>query len=412
MAAPPLDAEARARGRRLAITSHPAGMTHRTVFTDHLPTLALLALGAGETVVGLQRAFEPAGQLLQLPTLRAVGRFTKRSILIGGHVLALVGGVPLLAFGALAASGSLALPLALAALAVTAGGIVISQTVWFPLLRAYQEPGRVGRFFAVLRTGWHVALIVYFLGAQAWLARHPGSFAPLFAFGFACGVLRLFLIARLPERSERTGEAIRVGEALALLRREPLLRRYLLGAATHDAVRTAAIPFAVVWMRRELGFTDGDVMLTTVAFFVGGLVALYPSGRLVDRLGAAPVFGVTALATAALLGGLALLGGAGELRLLALVGFFFGMAALNAGFGLADTHVLFRLAPDDAPSRMIVVAIVVTSLCRAAAPLAVGIALEAALASGVDPQTAYVALFSLLAALELLVFAPLRIFRD
>ena len=53
----PLDDEQRARGRRLAITSHPAGMTFRMVFTQHLPTLALVSLGAGEFWVGLQASF-------------------------------------------------------------------------------------------------------------------------------------------------------------------------------------------------------------------------------------------------------------------------------------------------------------------------------------------------------------------
>ena len=44
-ASAPLDAATRARGRRLAIASHPAGMTFRTIFTEWVPTLALVGLG-------------------------------------------------------------------------------------------------------------------------------------------------------------------------------------------------------------------------------------------------------------------------------------------------------------------------------------------------------------------------------
>ena len=68
----PLDDEARARGRRLAITGHPAGMTFRMVFSQHLPTLALVALGASELLVGVQNALVFACIALQLPVLRLV----------------------------------------------------------------------------------------------------------------------------------------------------------------------------------------------------------------------------------------------------------------------------------------------------------------------------------------------------
>ena len=52
-APPPLEPEERARGRRLAITGHPACMTHRMVYTGQLPTLALVSLGASETPTGV-----------------------------------------------------------------------------------------------------------------------------------------------------------------------------------------------------------------------------------------------------------------------------------------------------------------------------------------------------------------------
>jgi hypothetical protein len=53
----PLDERERARGRVLAIASHPAGNAFRYVFTQQLPTLALVALGASELQVGLQGSF-------------------------------------------------------------------------------------------------------------------------------------------------------------------------------------------------------------------------------------------------------------------------------------------------------------------------------------------------------------------
>lgn len=47
----PLAPAQRARGRQLAISSHPAGMTHRLVYTEQLPTLVLVALAVAPMIV-------------------------------------------------------------------------------------------------------------------------------------------------------------------------------------------------------------------------------------------------------------------------------------------------------------------------------------------------------------------------
>jgi predicted MFS family arabinose efflux permease len=407
----PLDPAQRRRGRRLAVLSHPAGMTHKNVFTDQLPTLALVGLGASEAWIGLQRAFEPVSQLLQLPTLRAVGRVRKRRILIAGQVIAVAGGAPLAFYGAMRAwDGETALAVALASLWIAAVGIVISQTVWFPLLRTYVEPGRIGEFFGVLRTGWHLTLIAYFVAAQQWLAAHPGSFGLLFAIATGAGLLRIALIARLPDAADvRPDERMRIRDVLGLVRGRPLLRRYLAGMILCGAPRRAALPFAVVMMRRSMGLSDADVVLTTVASFAGGFASLYAWGRAVDRFGAAPVFRVTALASAALLLALAVVGARASLP--AMVAFFFLFVALASGFGVADTHVLFGLAPEDEATPTLVVADVATSLAYGAAPFAAGIALDLAIGAGTDPTAAYRALFVVAAIVTALAPLPLRGFR-
>jgi hypothetical protein len=409
--APPLDAATRARGRRLAVLSHPAGMTFRTVFTEWLPTLALVGLGASPALVGLQGAFDPLGHFLQLGVLRWVGRFSKRRILLAGQTFAVVAALPLLAYGVLQREAApLALGIVLASFAATAVGIAISDTVWFPMLRSYVEPGAVGRFFGTIRSGWHLTLIVYFLAARAWVADRPGVLAPLFAVGIAAGVLRIALVWRMPERSERTGAPIRARDALALLRTQPRLRRYLLGVGAQGALWTATLPFVIVMMRRVVGLTDAQVIVTTVAAYAGGLVSLYPWGRVVDAIGPARVFRWCSLGLAASFAALLVVREPGDFALGALVGFFFLANVLRAGFGVADTHVLFGLAPEDAPASFIVVAIALTFLPRAAAPLAVGLALDALLADGVAPLAAYHGLFAVTAALQALVFLPLRRF--
>jgi predicted MFS family arabinose efflux permease len=210
----------------------------------------------------------------------------------------------------------------------------------------------------------------------------------------------------LPEADGSGGERPRVRAALGLVRAEPRLRRYLAGMVLYGAARRTAVPFAIVMMRRGLGLSDADVALTTAAFYAGGVASLYGWGRAVDRLGPLPVFRVAAFATAALLVALAALGGSASAG--SMVAFFFLLAALNAGFGVADTHVLFGIAPERDPMPTLVVADVATSLAYGAAPLLAGVALELALAAGTDPNAAYRALFLAAAALTVLAPLPLR----
>ncbi len=406
----PLSAAERARGRRLAIASHPAGMTFHMVFTQQLPTLALLHLGASELSVGLQTSFIFWFQLLQLPMLRAVARVSKRRILVVGQLLAQLGALPLVLYGSLA-EGEHAVGVALTAFALAAAGLNVSQSVWFPLLRGFVEPEAVGRFFGILRTGWHLALIVYYVAAQRWLEANPGAFGPLFLAGWVCGLLRVGLIARLPERSERSGERIRIREALALIRDHPELRQYLAGSIAFRAIFWCVVPFAMVMLRREGGFSAGAILLTTVAWYSGGLVTLYVWGRVADRVGPRPIFRWTSLGMGALTATLVLVEEPGPATLVAVAAFFAALYALAAGFGVADTQVLFRLAPPEAPARLLVVAQVASHMLPGLAPVAVGYLLEQALAGASSRLAVYHAFFAVAALLQALAFLPLRRFR-
>ena len=386
-------------------------MTFSMVFGQHLPTLALVTLGASEAVIGLQSALK-LGDVVQLPALRAVAVLSKRRILFLAQSFALLGALPLLAFPALLELQStrpdLVPWLALFAFAWVSISLRVGDAVWFPLLRGFIEPGGIGRFFGTIRSFWHLALIIYYLGAQFWLARHPDGFGLLFGVAWVCGLARLGFIVRMPERGERTGERIRIREAFALVREDPRLRAYLIGSTWATAVRVSVLPFAIVMMRREVGFTSADVLVTTVASFTGGLVSLYGWGRIVDRFGAEPIFRWTCLGLAALTAGLILVDGAGAGVLVGLTLFFFFYTVLVSGFGVADTHVLFRLTPPEAPARTLVLASVVVGACSSLAPMLIGLGLERALASASRPLFVYHAFFAVAAGLQALAFLPLR----
>ncbi len=379
------------------------------VFTEHLPTLLLVSLGASEAQVGLQRAFLPGLQLLQLPTLRTIAWVSKRRILIAGQIFALVAALPLMGLG----SGWVlevenARFVALTSLACVAIGLNVGNTVWFPLLRSYVEPGRIGAFFGTLRSGWHLALVLYYAGAHFWLLRNPGSLEPLFVMAGLLGLLRAVLITRLPERSERTGEKIRVREALGIVRADPRLRAYLIGVGANGALRTSVIPFVIVMMRREIGFSEAQIVLSTLVLYAGGLVSLYLWGRVTDHLGAAPIFRICSIGLAILFLLLCLVDTTEAFDLALLLGFFIGFAIFTSGFGVADTQVLFQLTPPEAPARTLVIAGVLTSSLMALAPIFVGAVLEILLNQTNQPLAVYHSFFAVAATLQLIVFIPLR----
>jgi len=409
-ASAPLSQAQRARGRFLAIASHPMGMTFNYAFTGDLATLALISLGASEAVVGLYGGLTRSSSLLQLPALRAVASVPKRRILVWGHAAALVATAPLPFYGAFA-EGPLGLAVVFTSLVLGAAAMVVSSSVWFPLLRGYVEPERIGGFFGILRSGWHVSLIAFFALAKMWLGEHDGAYGPLFAIAYGLGVGRIFMIVRLPERDERSGEPIRVRSAVALFLRHPDLRRYLLGVTWCGAVRTSVMPFVIVMLRRELGLSSSEIVYMTIASFVGGLVSLYVWGRAVDRFGAAPVFIVTSLGAALLYGLLPLARGDGAGLLFAMVGFSLLHSILASGFGVADTHVLFQLTPPDAPARTLVIASVLASVLGALAPVLVGAVLDAALDGASERLDVYHAFFALAAVAQAGAFWPLRHFK-
>ena len=77
-----------------------------------------------------------------------------------------------------------------------------------------------------------------------------------------------------------------------------------------------------------------------------------------------------------------------------MIAFFFVFSALAAGFGVADTHVLFGLAPEHEPTPTLVVADVTTSLAYGARALRGGRRARSAISTGTDATTAYRGLFA------------------
>jgi hypothetical protein len=382
-------------------------MTFWTAFTGQLPTLALVSLGASEALIGVQSGLQMGLAGIQLPALRLITWFPKRSLLICGQLLALAASLPLVFFGAISGLDA-AVAIVFSSLAFTALGLTLSDLVWFPLLRAYVEPERIGRFFGTIRTTWHAAVIVFFLGGSSGCRATRAASVSCSAWR-GRWALRIVLIARLPERSERSGDRLRARDALALVRDDRRLRRYMIGVTWGIAVRAAALPFVLVMLRRALGFSNSDAVATTVALYLGGLVSLYLWGAVVDRLGPYVVFRTYALGVGALYLALAFLEPAGDATRWIAIGFFFVHSVLSSGHGVADTRLLFDLTPPEAPAKVLVVTAVIEGTLCGLAPMIAGAALDAPRAA--EPLPVYHGFFAVCAVLASLSFLPLRVFR-
>lgn len=404
-----LPAALQRRGRWLAIGSHPFSMLFRVVHLRGLATQALVTLGAAEAVVGLHASLGPFATILQLPALKLMDKVGKKRLLLLTQLVALLSAAPLLWFADLKAMGpAAAAPIAIASLAVTAMALMIGSTAWWPLLHGFVSPDRTSRFFAVLRTGWHFWLIAFFFFSAWWLDVHPGAFGLLFLLAWACGVIRACLVPFFPERRE--SNPLRLKETLGMLWATSSLRRYLIGVTLETVVVQSVGPFMIYMLRKEIGLDEGQTLFaTTIPFFLGGLLALYPAGRLADRYGARPVLLLTCLLRGGLIAAL------GFITLVAdthvayrlATGLAFSYALLTAGFGVAEIKVLFQLAPQDTPSSTIVVVVVVRSVIAGLSPLLAGIALRTLHGAGTfPPEVLYQGFFVVFAAVQVAALLP------
>ena len=168
------------------------------------------------------------------------------------------------------------------------------------------------------------------------------------------------------------------------------------------------LPFALVLLRREVGFSEAQLLAATIANFAGGLVSLYFWGRVIDRRGAAIVFRGTSIGMAFLILSLIAISSGDDGAFLGAMLFFFFYAILAAGFGMADTHVLFKLTPVESPARILVAAAVSVGVVAAIVPLVVGFSLELGLAATSDRRLVYHVFFAIAAMIQAVNWWPTR----
>ena len=374
-------------------------------------TLLALSLGASGTAIGALNAFGfltfffmPLGRVL-ISRIRIVDAFG------WGWILRYVFMLPVLAVPFLVNHGrtDTALFLVLAATAafnVFRGIGLIGNNPVLALLGGDRDRGaflsNIQIINSLVSIGTYLA-VALLLGRSA----SPGRYTLFLGAGIATGLVSSLLLFRVPEpetyRPPRTSswpDAIR--EAL----RSKSIRDYFYVFSIVAFVAGTARTFLVVYPRAVYGSGDDDVMFYTVAASLGAVAMGMLTRKLVDRLGAKPLYGIFTAVTA-----LAILPVLVSPGLESPVPIFLFLSVLNftAGFGLtgqenaAQTYY-FALIPAERTLDLAIIYYLVFGLAGALGSAAGGMVLDGLSALGISPTSAYRILF---AGLFLLLAAAL-----
>lgn len=382
-----------------------------SLLSGSLITLLALSLGASGTAVGALNAFGfmtfffmPLGRVL-ISRIRIVDAFG------WGWILRYLFMLPVLAAPFLAGRGreDAALFLVLAATAafnVFRGIGLIGNNPVLALLGGERDRGA---FLSNIQIINSLVSIATYLAVALVLGRSasPGRYTLFLGAGIAAGLVGSLLLFRIPEPEEyRPPRASSWSAVIREAVRSKAIRDYFFVFSLVAFVAGTARTFLVVYPRSVYGAGDDDVMLYTLAASLGAVAMGMLTRKLVDRLGAKPLYGIfTAVSALSLLPVLVSPGLASP----APVFVFLSVLNFTAGFGLAGQEnaaqtYYFALIPPERTLDLAVIYYLIYGLAGALGSTAGGLVLDGLSALGLAPAAAYRILF---AGLFLLLIAAL-----
>lgn len=262
-----------------------------------IPVFAVQSLEATEWEMGVLGAAEFAAfLLLGLPSGAWVDRMRKRRVLI---VADLVRALVLAAVVVAALTGVASMPLLIGAAAV-----IGTCTLFFDVARQSYVPGLVGLDRIVegnskLEATHSIAQAVgpalggaalRFISAPALM----GVTVVTYLLS-ASWIGRIRKVEEVPDRATRRGLWVEVGEGLAFVVRQPLLRRIV--ACTSISNLASQIGFAVftIYVLRTLGLAEPVLGLVISAGAVGGILGAVLAAPVAKRVGEGRIIPLTAL---------------------------------------------------------------------------------------------------------------------
>lgn len=339
------------------------------------------SLGASSTVLGLIAALTPLMTIFQLPAARFLENYGyKRFVLMGWGLrtvfIFFIASVPLLFFLDLTSK-----------LAVLIGALFffnllrgISSAAWLPWITLLIPESIRGRFLSLDQIFVHLGCLLALLASAVIMEGHVDDweYSLVFFLSALGGFLSLIFIKRIPDITpgEHTRRSAQPVPWKAMLGFRPFQRLLVFNIGFMVVLGGLGV-FTVEFLREIPGFAPDTILFLSGISFVGALLSLPFTGRVIDRLGSKPVLWIAISLFALVILGWALLAGGILPTSLALVGtlnFFAGIAGSN--FQLANARLAMLTMPAMGRNHFFALFSVITSLGLGAAPVLWGVSLD------------------------------------
>jgi MFS family permease len=233
---------------------------------------------------------------------------------------------------------------------LTAGVIIFSigntanGASWFALLSPIVPEEIRGRWFAQMRTSWQTVSIIFSLGLTILLRHHPDLyiFQLLLAATNILMIVRLMFYNQIPELDPVTPSHEGFFRTLGSILRIPGYMRFCVYIFLLSFTG-ASIGLLGLLEKEVLGFDDSQLMMMGTLLSVGTIAGFFIGGKMVDHLGAKPVFQSGRIVFSLALSGI-LLRDFLPLSLITTVGLFSFLCGMSQGStGIASTSELLAL---------------------------------------------------------------------
>jgi len=248
----------------------------------------------------------------------------------------------------------------------------LASGAWLPWLKALLPEGERGKYLAREQVTMNVSGFLTLQLCAAVLGESPGpfQFSILFVLAWGAGMASVFFLKRAPEimpgadgsEKERSfGEVLK--GTLRVLRHAPFRAATLFGGLHVFAL--AALPgFLVIYVREDLGWSEGGTMQLQSMTTVGVLITALVWGALCERYGSRPVLRLTLWGQLTLLTfWIAAAAALPVSTMPALLTVFFLWGSLSSAQAIAQT----RLTLDTSPPEDVTLSMPVYQVCLAVA---------------------------------------------
>lgn len=263
--------------------------------------MVLLArnLGAGETMIGFLISLTPFLLVLQLVTTNYAEKWGYRQLMLAGwftrsFMLLLI--VPLPFLIGKVSNAWLLWGLALPMIAFnTIRGFAAGA--WLPWLTQLVPVEKRGRYLGIESQLINLSASAMLLGCGWFLGKNPAPwrYSFLFAISWAAGMMSVWFLKRVPammppEHTRRPSRSPReIAAALLSAWRHKPLRRTTRYVALYTFAITAIPGFLVIYLRDQLNWEEGRIVILQSVSPIGCLMTAHLWGRMSDRSGSRPL---------------------------------------------------------------------------------------------------------------------------